>query len=66
VAHCAARVWADNLRVMSDGQILLWCVALIALEVQHLKWILWEHWNCRRCGVKHRECGHGSRFVKYF
>ena len=51
---------------MNDGQILLWCVALIALEIQHLKWIVWEHWDCRRCGVKHRECGHGSRLVKYF
>lgn len=51
---------------MSQGQILLWCVALFALEVQHLKWIVWEHWDCRQCGVKHRECGHGARLVKYF
>ena len=51
---------------MNDGQILIWCVALIALELQHLKWIVWEHWDCRRCGVKHRECVHGSRLVKYF
>lgn len=55
----------DTLRAMSDGQILLWCVVLIALEVQHLKWIVWEYWTCRRCGVKHRECGHGARLVKY-
>jgi len=51
---------------MNDGQILIWCVALIALELQHLKWIVWERWDCRRCGVKHRECGHGARLVKYF
>jgi hypothetical protein len=51
---------------MSDGQILVWCVALVALEIQHLKWIIWEHWKCRRCGVKHRECGHGASFVRYF
>ena len=50
---------------MNDGQILLWCVALFALEVQHLKWIVWEHWDCRRCGVKHSRCGHGSRLVKF-
>ena len=37
-----------------------------ALEVQHLKWIVWEHWNCRRCGVKHRECGHGANLGRYF
>ena len=51
---------------MNDGQILIWCVALIALELHHLKWIVWEHWDCRRCGAKHRDCGHGSRLVKYF
>ena len=51
---------------MSQGQALLWIVALFALEIQHLKWIVWEHWDCRRCGVKHRECGHGARLVKYF
>jgi hypothetical protein len=46
---------------LSDGQILLWCFLLIALELQHLKWIVWEHWTCRRCGRKHHECGHLSR-----
>ncbi len=53
---------------MGNTEILVWCVALIALEIQHLKWIVWEHWDCRRCGtgVKHRECGHGSRFMTYF
>ena len=53
---CAPADTSDDRR-----QILLWCVALIALELQHLKWIVWEHWECRRCGVKHRECGHGAR-----
>ena len=38
-------------------------VALVALEIQHLKWIVWEHWECRKCHVKHRECGHGARFM---
>ncbi len=41
---------------MNDGQILLWCVALIALEVQHLKWIVWEHWDCRTCGARNKHC----------
>jgi hypothetical protein len=51
---------------MGQTEVLVWCVALIALEIQHLKWIIWEHWDCRRCGVKHKECGHGSRFMTYF
>ena len=66
MAYCGFPPFADYLVEMNDGQILLWCVALIALEVQHLKWIVWEHWNCRRCGVKHRECGHGAKLVKFF
>ena len=50
---------------LSNGEILVWCTALIVLEVQHLKWIVWEHWTCRRCGVKHRECGHLRRAMLY-
>ena len=66
MAYCGCPRPAGYGWEMNDGQILLWCVALIALELQHLKWIVWEHWTCRRCGVKHRECGHGSRLVKNF
>ncbi len=54
---------ADTLSVMTRVEILLWCVALILLEIQHLKWIVWEHWDCRRCGVKHNQCRHGSRLM---
>ena len=50
---------------LSDSQILLWCFALALLELQHLKWIVWQHWDCRRCGVKHHECGHLSRVVAW-
>ena len=42
---------------LSNGQILLWCFVLGVLEVQHLKWIVWEYWDCKRHAVKHRECG---------
>lgn len=48
---------------LSNAQILVWCMALAILEVQHLKWIVWEHWNCKKCGVKHRECGHMHRLL---
>jgi hypothetical protein len=48
---------------LSDLEILVWCTILILLEIQHLKWIVWENWTCRRCGVKHRECGHLSRIM---
>jgi hypothetical protein len=36
---------------------------LFALEVQHLKWIAWEHWVCRRHGVKNKECHSKARLM---
>ena len=47
---------------VSQTQILLWCVALIMLEVNHLKWIVWTYWACGKCGRKHKDCGCGSKW----
>jgi hypothetical protein len=30
---------------VSRPEIAIWIVALIGLEIQHLKWIVWEHWT---------------------
>ena len=38
--------------------MLISICGLVALEVLHLKWIVFEFWDCRRCGVKHKDCGH--------
>jgi hypothetical protein len=43
---------------VSATEILVSICGLAALEVLHLKWIVWEHWDCRNCGTKNRECGH--------
>jgi hypothetical protein len=51
--------------LVSDTGILLWIVALIALEIQHLKWIAWEHWNCRKHRVKNKECRCKARLMVY-
>jgi hypothetical protein len=51
---------------MSRGEIVVWVVALIALEIQHLKWIIWTHWDCRRHEVKHHECGCLRRWLLLF
>ncbi len=32
-------------------------VCMIAVEPNHLKWIWWEHWDCRRCGRKNKRYG---------
>ena len=53
---------------VSRTEILLWIVALFVLEVNHLKWIWWEHWSCRHCAVKHKDCACGAtqRWLMFF
>ena len=48
--------------LVSHTQIFLWCVALIMLEVNHLKWIVWTYWACGKCGRKHKDCGCSSKW----
>jgi len=49
--------------LVSQNGIILWIVALIILEVQHLKWIAWEYWDCRRHGVKNKDCRCKARLM---
>jgi hypothetical protein len=66
-AHCRSQIGADTLDNVSRTEILLWIVALFTLEVNHLKWIWWEHWDCRKCATKHKDCGCGAtaRWIMY-
>lgn len=48
---------------MERSYLLVGIVAMIALEITHLKWIWWTQWDCRRCGRKHQECGHGAKWL---
>jgi len=50
----------DTLDRVSQTEILLWIVALFVLEVNHLKWIWWEYWDCRACSAKHKDCACGA------
>jgi hypothetical protein len=45
----------------SQTELLLWIVALLVLEIYHLKWIWLSEWSCRRCGVKNLQCGCARR-----
>jgi hypothetical protein len=45
---------------VSKAFILLWILALTLLEIQHLKWIWWEYWDCRGCAAKHKDCACGK------
>ena len=50
---------------MSQTEILLWIVALLLLELNHLRWIWWEYWRCRSCSLVHRECGCRVKWIMY-
>ena len=49
------REGAILLRV-SHGLLLFAILSMIVLEMQHLRWIWWEYWDCRTCGVKNKHC----------
>jgi hypothetical protein len=36
--------------------LFLGIVGLIGVEINHLKWIWWRHWDCKTHGVKNYEC----------
>jgi len=59
-AHCGPPVSVRPCAVVSRTAILLWILALLLLEVQHLKWIWWEYWDCRSCSAKHKDCSCGA------
>ena len=42
---------------VSQGLLLFSILCMIVLELQHLRWIWWEHWDCRDCGAKNKHCG---------
>ena len=48
---------------MSRGEAAVWIFSLLGLEIQHLKWIVWEHWDCRAHGVKNHECRCKARLL---
>jgi hypothetical protein len=46
---------------VSPGLLFFAIVTMIVLEIQHLRWIWWEYWDCRTCSVKNKHCA-CSRF----
>jgi hypothetical protein len=41
---------------VSRGLLFFAIVSMIILEIQHLRWIWWEYWDCRTCGTKNKDC----------
>ncbi len=53
------RPFGAILAVVTTGLLLFAIVSMIFLEVQHLRWIWWEYWDCRTCGTKNKHCACG-------
>jgi hypothetical protein len=53
------------MHVFSPTEILSWIVALIVLEIFHLKWIWLSEWSCRKCSRTNIECACSGRWAKY-
>ncbi len=53
------------MHVFSKPEILLWIVALIAIELYHLKWIWLSEWSCSKCARKNLECACSGRWQRY-
>jgi hypothetical protein len=63
--------WAAGLgrlgpvQVFTRTELLSWIVALLVIEVLHLKWIWLSEWSCGRCRQKNLQCACEGRWVKY-
>ncbi len=53
------------MQIFSRTELLAWIVALLVIEVLHLKWIWLSEWSCRRCTRKNLECDCTGRWTKY-
>jgi hypothetical protein len=49
---------------MEHSELLAPIAILLALEVTHLRWIIWTQWHCRRCHATHIECECKPAWVK--
>jgi hypothetical protein len=54
------------MQVFSRMELLTWIVALVIIEVLHLKWIWLSEWSCGRCAMKNVDCACEGRWLKYF
>ena len=62
-AHCARFAPWRGSHLVGRELLFFAIMALIAVEIVHLKWIWWTYWDCRKCGRKHSECGHGAKWM---
>jgi hypothetical protein len=49
---------------MEHQELLAPIATLLAVEIAHLRWILWTQWHCRKCGESHVECACKPAWLK--
>jgi hypothetical protein len=50
---------------VTRDELLFSIAALIAVELNHLKWIWWNFWQCSKCTRAHKDCGCSSKWLMY-
>ena len=53
------------MHVLSRNELIASIVAMIALELYHLKWIWLSQWSCRKCSRTNLECACEGRWMRY-
>ena len=53
------------MHVLSRTELLSGIVAMIILELYHLKWIWLSEWSCARCSRKNLECDCRGRWQRF-
>jgi hypothetical protein len=54
------------MQVLTRTELLAGIVAMIVLELYHLKWIWLSEWSCARCSRRNLECSCDRRWMRYF
>ena len=54
------------MHLLSQSQLQASILAMLVLEVYHLKWIWLSEWSCRTCTQRNLDCTCARRWAKYF
>jgi hypothetical protein len=53
------------MHVLTPSEVLAGLVAMIVLELYHLKWIWLSEWSCAKCSRRNLDCGCSGRWTRY-
>jgi len=56
--------FSGKLESMRNPEYVPLICTLLAIEVAHLRWIIFTQWRCRRCASPHIDCGCKPNWIK--